>query len=200
FGLTMVLSSSMVDSYTDTGSVYSLFQKQLVAAAIGLPLMLLASHLPLKVFRAIGYPAMLVSVALLVLTVFKGEAYNSGAVRWLEIGGLTVQASEPAKLAFGLWGASVLARKEELKELKEWRQLLFPLLPGCGALVLLVLLGTDLGTSLVLLAIFLALVWVVEAPGKLFVGMFGLVATLVAIMIAVEPFRIARVTSFLNPE
>ncbi|WP_184398879.1 putative lipid II flippase FtsW [Nocardiopsis composta] len=200
FGLTMVLSSSMVDSYTDTGSVYSLFQKQLVAAAIGLPLMLLASHLPLKVFRAIGYPAMLVSVALLVLTVFKGEAYNSGAVRWLEIGGLTVQASEPAKLAFGLWGASVLARKEELKELKEWRQLLFPLLPGCGALVLLVLLGTDLGTSLVLLAIFLALVWVVGAPGKLFVGMFGLVATLVAIMIAVEPFRIARVTSFLNPE
>src|SRR5690606_2023648 len=95
FGLTLVLSSSLVDSSPDTGSVYSLFQKQLVAAAIGLPLMLLASHLPLKVFRAIGYPAMLVSVALLVLTVFKGEAYNSGAVRWLEIGGLTVQASEP---------------------------------------------------------------------------------------------------------
>ncbi|GAB3499512.1 putative lipid II flippase FtsW [Nocardiopsis coralliicola] len=200
FGLTMVLSSSMVDSYTETGSAYSLFQKQVLAAAIGLPLMVLASHLPLSVVRAVGYPAMLVSVALLVLTVFQGEEYNSGAVRWLEIGGVTLQASEPAKLAFALWGAAVLARKDELRQLKEWRQLLFPLMPGCGALVLLVLLGTDLGTTFVLLAIFLALLWVVGAPGRLFIAMIGLVAMLVGIMIAVEPFRIARVTSFLTPE
>ncbi|MDA2808247.1 putative lipid II flippase FtsW [Nocardiopsis suaedae] len=199
-GLTMVLSSSMVDSFTETGSPYSLFQKQVAAAAVGLPLMVLASHMPMRFFRALGYPAMLVSVALLVLTVFKGEEYNSGAMRWLEIGGVTIQASEPAKLAFALWGAGVLARKEELKELKEWRQLLFPLMPGCAVLVLLVLLGTDLGTTMVLLTIFLALLWVVGAPGKLFVGMMGLVATLVGIMVAVEPFRMARVTSFLNPE
>ncbi|GAA3759294.1 cell division protein FtsW [Spinactinospora alkalitolerans] len=198
-GLAMVLSSSMVDSYTETGSAFSLFQKQLMAAAIGLPLMVLASHMPLKVFRLVGYPAMLASVALLVLTVFHGQEYY-GATRWLEIGGVTVQASEPAKLAFALWGATVLARREELRQMVEWRQLLFPLLPGCGVLVLLVLLGNDLGTTFVLLAIFLALLWVVGAPGRLFIAMFGLVALLVGIMIAVEPYRMARLTSFLNPE
>ncbi|GAA4905947.1 putative lipid II flippase FtsW [Streptomonospora salina] len=199
-GLTMVLSSSMVDSYTETGSAFSLFQKQVLAAAFGLPLLVLASHLPVSAFRLIGYPAMLVSVALLVLTAFRGDAYGSGAVRWLEIGSMTIQASEPAKLAFGVWGASVLARKEELKQLTDWRQLLIPLLPGCGALVVLVLIGTDLGTSFVLLAIFLSLLWVVGAPARLLAAMIAMVVSLASIMIAVEPFRLARVTSFLDPQ
>ncbi|MBB6172451.1 cell division protein FtsW [Nocardiopsis mwathae] len=199
-GLVMVWSSSMVDSYTETGSALSLFRKQVVAAAIGLPLLVVASQLPLRVLRVIGYPAMIVSVALLIITMFKGEEYGAGAMRWLEIGGVTVQASEPAKLAFAMWGANVLARKEELKQLTDWRQLLMPLLPGCGVLVLLVLIGTDLGTSFVLLTIFLSLLWVVGAPTRLIAGMIGLVAALAAIMIAVEPFRKGRLTSFLNPE
>nr|WP_246062380.1 putative lipid II flippase FtsW [Haloactinospora alba] len=199
-GLAMVLSSSIVDSYTETGSAYSLFQKQVAAAACGIPLMMVVSHLPVTLLRKVGYPAMLGSIALLVLTAFQGKEYGYGAVRWLEVGGYTIQPSEFAKLAFALWGSNVLARKEELRQIAEWRHLLVPLLPGCGVLVLLVLIGTDLGTTLVLLAIFLALLWVVGAPAKLFVGMFGLASVLAGIMIAVEPFRLARVTSFLNPQ
>ncbi|WP_068689618.1 putative lipid II flippase FtsW [Thermobifida halotolerans] len=198
-GLVMVLSSSMVDSYTETGSAFSLFLKQAVAALIGIPLMLLASPLPVRTLRLLGGPLLLVSVLLLVLTVFQGVEYY-GATRWLEIGGVTVQASEPAKLAFALWGANVLARREELRELTEWRHLMMPLLPGCGILVLLVLMGSDLGTSFVLMAIFVALLWIIGAPGRLFLGVVGLVGLLVAIMIAVEPYRLKRLTAFLNPE
>lgn len=198
-GLLMVLSSSMVDSYADTGSAFTLFLRQLASAAVGLPIMVIAAHLPVRVFRLVGYPMLLASIALLVLTVFRGTELL-GATRWLEIGGVTFQPSEPAKLAFALWGANVLARKDELKELVEWRQLLFPLLPGCAILVLLVLLGTDLGTTMVLMTIFLALLWVVGAPSKLFVAMFGLVISIVAIMIAVEPFRLVRIVSFMDPE
>ncbi|WP_026117575.1 putative lipid II flippase FtsW [Nocardiopsis alkaliphila] len=197
-GLVMVLSSTMVDSINETGSAFSVFQRQLVSAMVGLPLMLLAAQLPLGVFRVVGYPAMILSVALLLLTTFQGTEVN-GAIRWLEIGGLVIQPSEPAKLAFALWGANILARKEELKELTEWRHLLIPLLPGCGLLTLLVLLGSDLSTSLVLLLVFLGLLWVVGAPGKLFVGMFGLVLGLAAIVIAIEPYRMTRITVFLDP-
>ncbi|MCY9782911.1 putative lipid II flippase FtsW [Nocardiopsis sp. EMB25] len=197
-GLVMVLSSTMVNSITETGSAFSMFQRQMVSACIGLPLMLLASHLPQWVLRIAGYPAMIISVALLLLTTFQGTEVN-GAMRWLEIGGLTIQPSEPAKLAFALWGANVLARKEELRELTEWRHLLFPLLPGCGLLALLVLLGSDLSTTLVLLLVFLSLLWVVGAPGRLFVAMFGLVTALAVIVIAIEPYRITRVTAFLDP-
>ncbi|AFR08385.1 MULTISPECIES: putative lipid II flippase FtsW [Nocardiopsis] len=197
-GLVMVLSSTMVNSISETGSAFSVFQRQLVSATIGLPLMIIASQLPLWVFRLVGYPAMILSVALLLLTAFQGTEVN-GAIRWLEIGGLLIQPSEPAKLAFVLWGSNILARKEELKELTEWRHLLIPLLPGCGLLTLLVLLGSDLSTTLVLLVVFLSLLWVVGAPGKLFVGMFGLVLGLAAIVIAIEPFRLRRITAFLDP-
>src|SRR5699024_8430899 len=54
-GLVMVLSSTMVNSITETGSAFSMFQRQLTSAAIGLPLMLLAAHLPVSGFRVIGY-------------------------------------------------------------------------------------------------------------------------------------------------
>ena len=197
-GLVMVLSSTMVNSITETGSAFSMFQRQLTSAAIGLPLMLLAAHLPVSGFRVIGYPAMIISVALLLLTVFQGTEVN-GALRWLEIGGLLIQPSEPAKIAFALWGAGVLARKDELRELTEWRHLLIPLLPGCGLITMLVLLGSDLSTSLVLLLVFLALLWVVGAPTKLFVSMFALVLGLAATVIAVEPYRMSRITAFLDP-
>ncbi|MFD3687206.1 putative lipid II flippase FtsW [Nocardiopsis sp. NPDC058631] len=197
-GLVMVLSSTMVKSITETGSSFSLFQKQLVSAAVGLPLMILASHMPQTLFRLIGYPTLILSVALLLLTVFQGVEVN-GATRWLDVGGLVVQPSEPAKLSFALWGANILARKDELRELTEWRHLLIPLLPGCGLLVLLVLLGSNLSTALVFLITFLGLLWVVGAPGKLFVTMFGLVLALAVIVIAIEPYRMARVTSFLDP-
>ncbi|PDP88792.1 putative lipid II flippase FtsW [Glycomyces fuscus] len=198
-GLVMVLSSTMVNSINETGSAFSMFQKQMVSAVLGLPLMFLASHLPQRTFRLIGYPAMIASAALLLLTVFQGVEVN-GATRWLDIGGLVIQPSEPAKLAFALWGANVLARKEEMRELTEWRHLLIPLLPGCGLLVLMVLMGSNLSTGLVFLVTFLGLLWVVGAPGRLFGAMFGLVLGLAAIAIAIEPYRMARVTSFLDPE
>lgn len=124
-GLVMVLSSTMVNSITETGSAFSMFQRQLASAAIGLPLMLLAAQAPVWIFRLVGYPAMIVSVALLLLTVFHGTEVN-GAMRWLEIGGMLIQPSEPAKLAFALWGANILARKDELRELTgEFAQFVF---------------------------------------------------------------------------
>src|SRR5699024_9299282 len=197
-GLVMVLSSTMVNSITETGSAFSMFQRQLTSAAIGLPLMLLAAHLPVSGFRVIGYPAMIISVALLLLTVFQGTEVN-GALRWLEIGGLLIQPSEPAKIAFAPWGAGVVGREAGPRELTRWRPLLIPLLPGGGLIALLVLLGSGLSTSLGLLLVFLALLWVVGAPTKLFVSMFALVLGLAATVIAVEPYRMSRITAFLDP-
>ncbi|PRX98487.1 putative lipid II flippase FtsW [Allonocardiopsis opalescens] len=199
-GLLMVLSASMIEQLRDTGSPYSLVTTQAMAACIGLPLMLVAAQLPPRAFRPLAGPALLVAILALIAVLFIGESYNTGATQWLEIGGMTVQPSEPAKFAFALWGANLLARKEELRQLTEWRHLLIPLLPGAGAVVMLVILGGDLGTACILLVIFLALLWVVGAPAKLFVGMLGLVGLLVGLMVVAAPYRMSRFTSFLNPE
>ncbi|MGK5553871.1 putative lipid II flippase FtsW [Actinomadura kijaniata] len=197
-GLTMVLSASLVKQLQETGSAYTLLQKQAMWMALGLPMMWGASRLPVRTFRTLAYPILLLSVAALVLVLFVGHTAN-GATRWIAFGPILIQPSEPAKLALMLWGADILARREKSGMLTEWRPLLMPLMPVAGVLVLLVMLGNDLGTTLVLLTIFLALLWVVGAPGRLFVGIAGLVALLVAILIVVEPYRMQRLTGFLDP-
>ena len=199
-GLTMVLSASSVKQLQATGSAYTLFQKQAVWVAIGLPGMWLASRLPVKTFRALAYPLLLLSVVALAMVLIPGLGRSAGgATRWVALGPVQIQPSELAKLALVLWGADLLARKDRLGQLTEWRPLLVPLMPGAGVLVLLVMLGSDLGTTLVLLTIFLALLWVVGAPGRLFVGIAGLVCLLVSILIIVEPYRMQRLTGFLDP-
>ncbi|GAA3146637.1 hypothetical protein GCM10020001_082380 [Nonomuraea salmonea] len=158
-GLMMVLSASSIEALNKTGSPFSWFIKQSLSAAIGVPLMYACSRLPVKFFRWAGYPLMALSIIALVMVLFIGSS-ELGAQRWIYIGPLTVQPSEPAKLGLALWGADLLARRARQGRI-EWRQMLIPLMPGTAILAVMVMLGSDLGTTLVLFMIFLALLWVV---------------------------------------
>ncbi|MEV0584830.1 putative lipid II flippase FtsW [Nonomuraea sp. NPDC050310] len=196
-GLMMVLSASSIEALQKTGSPFSWFGKQSFSAALGLMLMWLCSRLPHRFFKWAGYPLMAIAILSLVLVLFIGSA-ELGAQRWIYIGGLTIQPSEPAKLALALWGADLLSRRARMGRI-EWRQMLLPLMPGVAILAVLVMLGRDLGTTLVLFMIFLALLWVVGAPIKLFGGILALAVFAALVMIWVEPYRMARIASFLDP-
>ncbi|GAA2207124.1 putative lipid II flippase FtsW [Nonomuraea monospora] len=196
-GLMMVLSASSIEALQKTGSPFSWFIKQSMSAAIGVPVMYVCSRLPDKFFRWAGYPLMALSIIALVMVLFIGSS-ELGAQRWIYIGPLTIQPSEPAKLGLVLWGADLLARRARQGRI-EWRQLLIPLMPGTAILAVMVMLGRDLGTTLVLFMIFLALLWVVGAPVKLFGGIMALAVLAAVIMIRVEPYRMARIGSFLDP-
>jgi cell division protein FtsW len=195
-GLVMVLSASSVVSYDETGSSFSVFEKQLMWFAIGLPFMVLASRLPVRFFRAMAYVGLVGVVGLLCLVVVAGVEVN-GNRNWLRFGGLQIQPSEFAKLALIIWGADLLARKQRL--LREWRHLLVPLLPVGILLVGLVLLGHDLGTSLVLMAIVGALLFFAGAPLRLFAVLGGAAGLVVATMSVAGGSRSARIQSWLNP-
>ena len=90
----------------------------------------------------------------------------NGNTNWLGLGPIQVQPAEVAKLAIVLWAAHIYARKE--KRLHSMHELFFPVVLGIGAVIVLVMLGKDLGTALVLFAILLAMLWVVGAPARLF--------------------------------
>jgi cell division protein FtsW len=197
-GLVMVLSTSSASQLDSGGSPYSVFVKQLLGALIGLPLVWLLSRIPARVLRAIAYPMLIAAIGGLVLVLLFGTS-RYGAERWIEIGGIQVQPSEFAKLALLLWGADLLARKERLGQLSDWRALLIPLLPGSAVLVLLVMLGDDLGTTFLLLVILLALLWVIGTPGRLLACMLGLILFALAMLIVIEPWRAARLTGYLDP-
>jgi cell division protein FtsW len=198
-GLVMVLSTSSAAELAQGGQPYSGFQKQLIGVIVGLPLMWIASRSSPSLFRAAAYPMMAASLLGLVLVPFIGQTYNGGE-RWIPVAGFQVQPSEFAKLAFVLWGADLLARKERSGNLTEWRQLLIPLMPGAAILSLLVMLGDDVSTTFILLMIFLTLLWVIGSPARLFVGMLGLMGFAMAILIITHGWRIERITGFLNPQ
>jgi cell division protein FtsW len=176
-GLVMVLSTSSATGLMNGISPWSGLQHQLFGVLIGLPCMWVAAKCSPSRFRAAAYPLMFVSLLGLVLVPFIGVT-TGGAARWLQIGPVQFQPSELAKLAFVLWGADLLARKEKLGQLEDWRQLLIPLLPGVAIMALLVIIGT---------------------PGRLMLGMLGVIGLVLLIMIVVEPWRLKRLTGYLGP-
>ncbi len=196
-GLVMVLSTSSVQQLATGASPYSDFQHQLVGVALGIPCMWLAAKASPTMFRAAAYPLMFAAILGLLLTPVIGITAG-GATRQIDIGPITFQPSELAKLAFLLWGADLLARKEKLNQLQDSRHLLIPLLPGAGILAMLVMLGDDLGTTFLLLVIFLALLWVIGTPLRLYLGILGLILLVLLILIVVARYRFARLTTFFD--
>jgi cell division protein FtsW len=200
-GLVMVQSTASIADLTAGLSPYSDFKKQLLGAAVGVPLMWVAARSSPRLFRALAYPLIAVSVVGLGLTLIRGVGVSqNGAARWISIGGQQVQPSEIAKLALAMWGADLLARKERLGQLADWRHMLVPLMPGTGVLCLLVMTGDDLGTTFILLVIFLALLWVVGTPGRVFAAMLILMALAMGLMIISTLWRFKRLTGFLDPQ
>jgi cell division protein FtsW len=200
-GLVMVQSTASVADLSAGLSPYSDFKKQLIGAFIGLPLMWLAARSSPRLFRAFAYPLLAVAVVGLCLTLIHGVGVSqNGAARWIAIGGQQIQPSEIAKLALAVWGADLLARKERLGQLADWRHMLVPLMPGAGLLCLLVMTGDDLGTTFVLLVIFLALLWVIGAPGRIFAGLLVLMALAMGLMIISANYRLGRLVDFVSPQ
>ena len=199
-GLVMVLSASSVIAYADSGSSFSIVEKQVMWVAVGVPLMVVASRFPPSLWRRMAYPAMAVAIGLLCLLLVPGVGRSvNGNTNWIDFGGpFRIQPSEAAKFALVLWGADLLARKQRL--LDQWRHLLIPLLPVAFGVIALVLVGGDLGTALVLMAIVAVLLLVAGAPMRLF-GLLGVGALgLIAVMSVTAPHRMRRFQYWLNPE
>jgi cell division protein FtsW len=200
-GLVMVLSTAAIADLVQGESPYHDFIVQLVGiTVVGVPIAWVATRCQPRLFRAAAYPLLAVSAIGLCLVLVPGVAAHSltGASREIAVGPLAVQPSELAKLALALWGADLLARKEKLGMLKDWRHILVPLLPGAGVLSLLVMAEDDLGTTIILLLIFMALLWIVGTPGRVFAALLVLMGLVVLMLMVAEPYRVARLTEFLN--
>ena len=197
-GLVMVLSSSSVWSYeTFDGNSYAVFVKQVTWVVLAVPFVLVATRLPHRVLRMLAWPALFVSVVLLALTQTSMGVTVNGNRNWLALGPIQIQPAELAKLAVVLWCSHVYATKERL--LGDWRHTLVPVVPLMGLVIGLVVVGHDLGTALVLMAIVLGLLWVVGAPTRMFVGSI-LVAGVAALGLAASSEeRMERLTSFADP-
>jgi len=199
-GLMMVLSTTSVTDLNQGESPYHDFEWQVIGIVVGLPIMWLMARSSPRVFRAMAYPLLAVSVIGLGLTLIPGVAVlHNGVARWIAIGPITFQPSELAKLALAVWGADLLARKEKLGMLADWRHLLVPLMPGAGVLALLVMAGQDLGTTSILLIILLALLWVAGIPSRVFAALIVLLGLVLVLLYVARGYGSARIEDFLHP-
>jgi len=197
-GIAMVLSASTVESYRVFGSAYTLWLRQVLFALLGLVAMVVASRLPVHVWRRLAYPMLVFAFATLMLVLVVGHSV-AGQRNWVELGGpFRFQPSEFAKLALVLWGADLMARKQGI--LDQWKHLLVPLVPVCLGMIGLVLLEGDVGTALILVPMVAAILYVNGAPARLFVAGTAVVLAGVALLSLGHSYRLGRFASWLNPD
>ncbi|MFE2979587.1 putative lipid II flippase FtsW [Streptomyces sp. NPDC059258] len=195
-GLVMVYSASMIKALDISKPATYFFGKQFLAAVIGGGLMLIAARMPVKLHRGLAYPILMVTVFLMVLVQVPGIGMSvNGNQNWLYLGGpFQLQPSEFGKLALILWGADLLARKQDKRLLTQWKHMLVPLVPVAFMLLGLIMLGGDMGTAIILTAILFGLLWLAGAPTRLFAGVLGFAAVLAFLLIWTSPNRMSRLS------
>jgi cell division protein FtsW len=197
-GLIMVLSASSIESFRIFGSAYTLAQRQLMFAVLGVVAMVFASRTSVQFWRGSAFPLFLLAFGLLVAVLVIGVEV-AGQRNWIEIiGPFRLQPSEIAKLALVVWGASVLSQRN--RRLDTWRGLLLPLLPVAAAMMVLVLLEGDFGNTLMLAAITCGMLFAAGAPLRLFAALGGVFALAVVALTVAAPYRMQRFTSWLDPD
>ncbi|MBS1880480.1 MAG: putative lipid II flippase FtsW [Actinobacteria bacterium] len=198
-GAVMVFSASSTTKILQNGglsdSAYYL-KRTLIFGAIGLAMMHVVARRGLSLAR--NATPLLLGVGLFLLVAVLGVGANvNGATRWIGSGSMQIQPSELVKVVLILYAADVLARKP-----KRARSIhgFMPVLLVTGAACLLIMLQPDMGTTMVIaLSVAATLIAAGARPRDL--GKIALIIGAAALLMTIiEPYRMARLTGFLNPE
>ncbi|MGH7276754.1 MAG: putative lipid II flippase FtsW, partial [Candidatus Rokuibacteriota bacterium] len=197
-GVVMVYSASAIVAADRFHDPYFFLKKQLFWALLGSACLWLMLRFDYRRLERAVLPLLVVAGLLLVVVLIPpiGQAIN-GTRRWIRLGPVSFQPAELAKLALVVYLAAFLAKKRDA--LGDFRHGLLPPLAVAGALAALVLAQPDLGSCLTLITLTFALLFL--AGGRL--KHLGLVLVpalpLTALAIWAAPYRIRRITAFMDP-
>jgi cell division protein FtsW len=197
FGVVMVFSASSSASLLGNGDGAYYLKRTLMFGVFGLLAMRLLSHRGLAVVRSVT-PALLgFAFFLLLATMLPGIGSSAnGAQRWIVAGPVQIQASEIAKVALMLYGASILAERPQMtRDLRGIR----PFLLISGAAIALIVVEPDLGTAMVTAFSISALLIAAGMKMRHLAMLAAGLGFLVFIAVLMEPYRMARLTTFLHP-
>src|SRR6266568_2578560 len=195
FGIVMVYSATSASAAIGGANPMSYLERQGTYAVLGLAVMLMASRFDYRRLRALAPALVLAALAGCAAVLLLSNPVN-GARRWIGFGPASFQPSELAKLALAVWVAAYLAKREAPHNLRElWR----PIGVLVGLFSLLILLEPDLGTTIAIVLMVGAVLLVAGAPLGTLTGAISIAAFVGIAAVWVEPYRRARVFSFLNP-
>ena len=197
-GFVILTSASITVADRLSNSPFFYVQRQLVAALLGGIGAYLCLLIPVQLWRKLGPLLLLSSFVLLVLVLIPGLGHTvNGSTRWLRIGVMNLQVSEPARLCLLLYLAGYLVRRN--RELRDgFVGFLRPMVLLCLACALL-LAEPDFGAAIVLVATVLAMMFVAGARFRDFFAFFGVAVIAMSILAVTSPYRMKRLTAFLDP-
>lgn len=197
-GFVILASASISISDNAAGNPFYYVQRQALAAVIGAVAGGICLFIPMRIWQSLGLLMLFVGLALLVLVLVPGVGYEvNGSTRWVRVGFMNLQVSEPARLCFLLYLAGYLVRRNKaLRE--EFVGFLRPMLVMTFACVLL-LKEPDFGAALVLLATALVMMFVAGARIRDFLLFFSTAVIAMATLAITSPYRMKRLTGFLDP-
>lgn len=198
FGLVMIYDASVVAAFRDFGDKLFYFKNQLIWASLGTIAMITFSFIDYH--KIIKYAPILLAVSLvllaLVLVPFIGTKVY-GARRWINLAGFSAQPSELAKLALIFYEAYMMTKFQNFKI--RLFDIVYVLFLPIGLLTGLVLLEPDLGTALIFIGITATMYFVGGGAIWHFLLMIPAAVAAAAAAIISQPYRIARLKSFLDP-
>src|SRR3954449_1900516 len=198
FGVVMVFSASSTTSLLGTtgDSAYYL-KRTILFGGFGLLAMKALSGRGARALRPLTPMLLFISLGLLVLVMLPGFGQSvNGAQRWIGAGPLQVQPSELAKLALILYGAQILAERPRMT--RSIRTLM-PYLAMVAIAALLIVVEPDLGTAMVVVLSAAAMLVAAGVRGRDLALMAAVIGGFLLLAIVIEPYRMQRLTGFLNP-
>lgn len=197
-GLVVVLSASSPSALSTTGNSYAFFTKQLIFAILGMGAMLFIYKIDYRFYKKFYKHAWWISIILLVAVKVIGRSIN-GAQRWIYVTEtLSFQPSEMVKFLMIIFYAGILVKNRDELHLydKGFLKNFIYLIPIIG----LLLLQPHLSASLVIIGIISVMMIVAGCKFKHFL-LTGLGAGIpgLALLIAIEPYRLKRFVTFMNP-
>lgn len=200
-GVVMVLSSSYARAYYDPGNITGgnaayYFVRQLLFAVIGVGAMLLASRVPMVLYRRTAFAFLCGVLILLLLVPFVGVKAN-GARRWLGVGGLTVQPSELAKLAVILSFSALICRMRG--KMRTFRYGILPFGAILVIIVALLVLEPHFSASIIIIAIGGVMLFLGGVRLGWFAAAFGAVGAALGVLLMFFPYASSRINTWRDP-
>jgi cell division protein FtsW len=197
-GLVILASASITVSDGVAGQPFFYLERQMAATVLGAVAAAFCVFVPMRAWQSLGPLMLLLGIALLAVVLLPGVGYTvNGSTRWLRIGVINLQVSEPARLCLLVYLAGYLVRQNKVLR-EKFSGFLRPMLVlslACG----LLLAEPDFGAAIVLLVTFLAMVFVAGARWRDFFLFFGVAVIAMAALALTSAYRLQRLTGFLDP-
>jgi len=195
-GVTMVASSSVAIGEKRFDDPLHYLWRQLFSLGLGVLAAIIFVQFPLAFWRKRRGFLFLLGLGLLLLVLIFGREIN-GSQRWLPLGVMNFQVSEFMKMAVVLFMAGYLDRHGHA--VRESYEAVFRLALPFGVMALLLLMEPDFGSTFVIAVILTGMLLIAGAPWRFFVITVLPIALLLITMVITSPYRLARVTNFLDP-